>query len=154
MASALRPARAARGLLLAMLIAVAGCAEYLPFAGGRLEGEVMPPPADWTELASAKVVQLETNPADPYSVNLWAIGDGPRLYVHAGANRTTWVEHIDADPDVRVKIGPAIYELRAERVTDAAEFRRFADAWEAKYGNQPRNGNVAEAYLFRLLPRG
>jgi hypothetical protein len=96
---------------------------------------------------------LETNPDDPYSVNLWVIGSGASLYVHAGANRAKWVEHIEGNPNVRVKIHDALYQLKAMRVVDASEFARFSDVYETKYGNRPRNENVAEAYLFRLEAR-
>jgi len=50
-------------------------------------------------------------------------------------------------------VNDSIYELAAARVADQAEFDRFSDAYERKYGRRPRNGNVTEAYLFRLGPR-
>ena len=81
------------------------------------------------------------------------IGMGPYLYVHAGANRAAWVEHMEVDPLVRMLIEDRLYELRAARVEDQSEFARFADVYETKYGNRPRNENVAEAYLFRLSAR-
>ena len=139
-------------LAIALLTLLAGC-DWIPFSGGQLQGTATPVPADWTTVAAANVIQLETNPEDPYSVKLWIIGDGPNLYVHAGANRATWVEHMDTDPRVRVLIDGALFELRAERVTTQAEFDAFSNLYEAKYGNPQRNGNVGEAYLFRLLPR-
>ncbi len=138
--------------LLAALFVLAGC-DAIPFSGGALTGNLTPPPADWTAAASPDVIQLETNPAEPYSVKLWIIGVGPDLYVHAGANLATWVEHMLVDPNVRLLIGESLYELKAERVTAADEFKFFADAYEEKYGTRPRNENVAEAYLFKLLPR-
>jgi hypothetical protein len=139
-------------ILIALTLVLASC-EYLPISSGQLEGTVTPLPDDWTAVAAPDIIQLETNPAEPYSVNLWIIGDGEDLYVHAGANRAAWVEHIEQDPRVRLGIEGRLFELRAERVTSADEFRRFSDKWEAKYGSRPRNENVAEAYLFRLLPR-
>lgn len=138
--------------LLTAALLLSAC-DMIPFSSGALQGEVTPIPADWTPVASADVIQLETNPAEPYSVKLWIIGDGTDLYVHAGANRATWVEHMEADPHVRLLIDEALYELRAERVSSQAEFDAFSDLYEVKYGNRPRNQNVAEAYLFRLLPR-
>ena len=57
-----------------------------------------------------KTIQLETRPADPYSVNIWVIALGEHLYVHAGANRSEWVEHMEADPNVRLRVGDSIYE--------------------------------------------
>ena len=98
-------------------------------------------------------VQLETRPADPYSVNIWVIALDPHLYVHAGANRSAWVENLEADPRARVRVDGTLYELTAARVAEQAEFDRFSDAYEKKYGRRPRNENVGEAYLFRLGPR-
>ena len=71
----------------------------------------------------------------------------------AGANRSTWVEYIEADPNVRLQVDDSIYELVAARVNDQAEFDRFSDAYEKKYGRRPRNESVSEAYLFRLAAR-
>jgi hypothetical protein len=81
------------------------------------------------------------------------IAMGDAIYVHAGANRSAWVENIEADPNVRMRIDDSIYELAAARVGEQAEFDRFSDAYEVKYGRRPRNGNVSEAYLFRLRAR-
>ena len=78
---------------------------------------------------------------------------GPALYLHAGANRATWVEHIESDANVRLQNLGKVYELKAERVVSEDEFRTFSDVYEAKYGNRPRNENVTEAYLFRLTAR-
>ena len=142
-----------RTTALAVLLLTLSACGYVPFSGGELNGTLTPHPGDWTEAASPDIIELETNPQDPYSVKLLVIGAGENLYVHAGANRATWVEHMEQDPNVRLKIGDALYELRAERVTEQAEFDAFAAVYEGKYGNEPRNGNVDEAYLFRLLPR-
>ena len=138
--------------LLLLLGLLAGC-DLIPFSGGALSGNLTEPPADWTDVARPEIIELETNPAEPYSVKLWIIDMGPDLYVHAGANRATWVEHIEQDPNVRLLIEESLYELRAERVESAEEFAAFAEVYELKYGNRPRNENVNEAYLFRLLPR-
>lgn len=139
------------GLLAASTVACDRPLVLLP--GGSLQGSVAPPPADWAFTDEVNTIQLETRPDDPYSVNIWVIALGERLYVHAGANRSTWVEHMEADPNVRLRVGGSIYELAAARVEAQDEFDRFSDAYEAKYGRRPRNENVDEAYLFRLAAR-
>ena len=78
---------------------------------------------------------------------------GDALYVHAGASRSTWIEHMEADPNVRLQVADAVYELAATRVSTQDEFDRFSAVYEDKYGNEPRNPSVEEAYLFRLVPR-
>ena len=132
----------------------AGCSgPTILLPGGALAGTTTAAPADWSFTDAVSTIQLETRPADPYSVNIWVIALGPNLYVHAGANRAEWVEHMEADPNVRLRVGDAIYELSATRVTEQAELDRFADAYEKKYDRRPRNENVAEVYLYRLSAR-
>ena len=141
-------------LALLFALALGACrGPFLLLPGGALEGKATPAPADWAFTDAVSTVQLETSTTEPYSVNIWAIALGPAMYVHAGANRSTWVENIEADPQVRLRVDESIYELAAVRVVDQAEFDRFCDAYEKKYGRRPRNENVAEAYLFRLSPR-
>jgi len=140
-------------LPLILLLTLSACSEYLPIAVGELEGTVSPLPAHWSELATTKIVQLESTDEAPYSVNLWMAEVGGAPHVFSGDNRAAWVENIAGNPDVRLKIGEEIFELRAIRVTDATVFETFAQTWEAKYGNRPRNESVDETYLFRLAPR-
>ena len=143
-------------LLVALVLAasVAGCdGPFVLLPGGALEGSTAAIPDSWAFTDEVDTVQLETRPADPYSVNVWVIALGENLYVHAGDNRTKWVENIETDPSVRLRIDDSIYELLAARVEDQGEFDRFSDAYEQKYGRRPGNENVAEAYLFRLSAR-
>lgn len=142
----------ARWLLAALALLLGGWGPWFIFPGGELTGAESEPPASWTFSDAIDTVQLETRPTDPYSVNIWITRVDAMVYVHAGANRAAWVEHIEADPNVRVQAGERIFPLRAARVRDAVEFARFSDAYEKKYERRPRNENVAEVYLFRLDP--
>ncbi len=146
-------ARPALFLALMLTASIAGCGPIVLLPGGALEGSTVATPDSWSFTDAVKTVQLETLPTDPYSVNIWVIATGEHLYVHAGANRSTWVENMEADPKVRIGVDDSIYELVASRVDGQEEFDRFSDAYEQKYGRRPRNGNVAEAYLFRLGAR-
>jgi hypothetical protein len=138
-------------ILAASLAACGG--PVLLWPGGHLEGQTVDIPGDWSFTDDVNTVQLETRAADPYSVNLWLIALDQSLYVHAGTSRSEWVENMEADPNVRLRVGESIYELAAVRVEDQATFDRFSDAYEKKYGNRPRNESVVEAYLFRLGAR-
>jgi hypothetical protein len=147
-------ARSALLLAIVLFAPLAGCSRpVLLLPGGALDGEAKAAPDDWSFTDAVDTVQLETHPGDPYSINIWATAAGEFIYVHAGANRSTWVEHIEADPNVRLRVEDSIYELAAARVVAQEEFDRFSDAYEKKYGRRPRNENSAEAYLFRLAPR-
>ena len=123
------------------------------FPGGALEGPTVAIPESWSFTDDTDTVQLETNPGDPYSVNIWVVAMDDHLYLHAGTNRATWVENLEADPDVRLRVNDPIYELAASRVDSQEEFDRFSDAYEQKYGRRPGNESVVEAYLFRLGAR-
>ena len=122
-------------------------------AGGRLEGAETPAPASWSGLEDTGTAQLETRPADPYSVNLaYTIVDGV-LYLNAGDTETNWVQHMEADPQVRLRIDDRLYALRAERVTDAAEVDAFAEAWTGQsfFRRDPRE--LDQAWIYRLVSR-
>ena len=138
-------------LLTASIPGCSGPTVLLP--GGALEGTTTQAPTDWSFTDEVSTIQLETRPSEPYSVNIWAVGMGDRLYVHAGANRSRWVEHLIADPTARVRVSGKLYPVAAVRVEDPAEFAAFADAYKKKYGVRPRNENVAEVYLYRLGAR-
>lgn len=147
MTGAQRPALA----LIVVALSFAACSgPCVLLPGGELEGRVAPAPESWSFTDEVDTIQLETRPDEPYSVNIWVVALDPHLYVHAGANRSEWVEHMEDDPAVRLRVGDAIYELVARRVTEQSEFDRFSDAYEGKYGRRPRNEIVSEAYLFRL----
>ena len=126
---------------------------FLLLPGGELEGPVARVPVDWTFTQEISTIEIENHPSDPYSVNIWAVGLDDVLYLHAGENRTTWIEHLEADPRLRARIEGRLYELSGVRVTSEVEFARFAAAYEEKYGLRPRNENLAEIYVIRLEAR-
>ena len=137
------------------LFVVAACEPIGPLAGGELEGEATPPPRTWTEADTAETVQLETRPADPYSINIWGVGIGPDYYVASGeGGETSWVEHIAADPHVRLRIGRDIYRLDAVRVTDTDELARVRERYATKYHRTDEQmAEAAGAWVYRLDPR-
>jgi hypothetical protein len=142
-----------RWIALSICTLCLACGPILLLPGGELSGTATSPSGDWAWTDEVSTIQLETRPRDPYSVNIWAIGSGERIYIHAGANRAAWVEHMEIDSAVRVLIDEKIYELSASRVEDQGEFDAFSDSYEAKYGIRPRNENVKEVYLFRMTAR-
>lgn len=146
------PARSAlRRSAAVALFATAGCSEPFGFIpGGELEGEVEPAPADWTDLEERHNVQLEIRPGSPYSINMWAVGIGPDVYVATREDGTRWTEYLEATPDVRVRVDAAIYELVAVRVHDHDERQTVSTAFAAKYELPPTENWVASGQVFRL----
>jgi hypothetical protein len=141
-----------RVLVVALTLALlGGCSEpFIVFAGGELSGEVAAPPDDWSQLADEETFQLETRPDDPYSVNIWAVGIGPDVYIGTGPDGTRWSKHLGRDPRVRLRVGETLYSLVASPVTATEERRDVAVAYAEKYGMDPRENWVGDALVWRL----
>jgi hypothetical protein len=142
-----------RTLSLACLCALVACGgPFAVFPGGALDGPVRAAPEGFAFARDAGTVQLETRPGDPYSVNVACAVVGDALYVSSGDSPSHWVEHMQADPRVRVRIDGVIYEARAERVTDPDEMRAFAEEWTKHAWARDPTG-LDEVWVYRLQPR-
>ena len=130
-----------------------GCGPLVMIPGGRLAGDEKPVPADWSFSDAVETVQLETRPADPYSVNIWGVGVGPDFYVASGRADNAWARYVLEDPRVRLRIEGSVYVLRAERDDSAEGRERFLAAALAKYDFEPDPEQASEAILFRLIAR-
>ena len=137
---------------LALAIAT-GCGPIVMIPGGALSGDVKPTPGDWSFSDEVETVQLETNPDDPYSVNVWGIASGAHFYVAAGDKTNEWAENLRKDSRARLRIGDDVFELEAIEVTDDAELDTFVKAAQMKYDFEPDPEQRAKAALFRLGPR-
>ena len=137
--------------LLALLLAAA-CG---PVPGGSLKGTVAPIPAEWTAALGGDraFCEIESRPADPHSIQLECFLHEGKLYAqsHRWALASwwpvtswaaIWIQH----PELKVRIGEQIYELRAVYVTDPAEREPIL----VLRGYQPVPEGIA---LFRFEPR-
>ena len=144
--------RARAGLALWLALGL-GCG---PVPGGRLAGESAAPPASWREALGGEraFCEVESRPAAPHSIQLECFVVDGRL--HAQSHRwalapwwpveswaAIWLEH----PDVRVRIGGKLYELRAVPVRDPA----LRDPILRERGYDPVPDGIV---LFRFEPRG
>ncbi len=153
-----------RGVVFAAALATVfalGCGPLGPIPGGRLRGDVVTVEIkDWAFAVEEKTAQIETNPADPHSVNVWFGSLGPHLYVPSsmilGPKDPTergWVGNVAADPHVRIRIDGRVYERVAVRVTDRDEYAEARAALEKKYELDPEERDAErEIWLFRLDP--
>lgn len=158
------PFRTVLPVLLLSLAAGLACGGPVgPLSGGRLAGNPGPRVvADWSFADEIETAQLETRPADPYSVNIWFAGRGDRLYVPSSMilgpkvpTERTWVAHVQADPAVRIRLDGTVYARNAVRVEDADEFEAARTALEAKYEIAPEDRDPErEVWIYRLEPRG
>ena len=148
---------------LAVLLVFAGCGPLGPLSGGALRGPLHEGRVDdWSFTADVATVQLETNPADPHSVNTWCVALGDRLYVPTSMIRgpkspdeREWVRNVLANPAVRIRIDGEIYPRIAFRVSNAAEYDAARAALERKYGLDPKERDPERAiWIFRLEGSG
>ena len=143
-----------RLLALPLILAALGCngpMGLLP--GGELNGGARPAPADWAFAGDSGIVQLETRPEDPYSVNIAFTVLGGRLYINAGDTETQWVKNIASNPQVRLRLDGVLYDLRAERAMDADEIAAFAGAWTSQSMFRRDPTRLEEVWLYRLVSR-
>ena len=137
------------GFIVIAFLMFTGCDYTERFAGGELNGEVLPTPNDWGFSDSTMLVQLETTPKKPYSVNIWGVGIGSNYYVAAGeASEADWANHIERNSAVRLRIEESIYLLDAHRVKDIKELVGVTTAFRNKYGGTQEW--VDSAWVYRL----
>jgi len=111
------------GLVLLSLVTACG-GPFLIFPGGAMRGEVVEAPVEDWSFADNWFVELETRPADPYSVQLnYVVKDG-QLYIDPAEGRQ-WLDHIREDPRVRVRFGGKIYPATAVLAGQPGELEGF-----------------------------
>ncbi len=148
-----------RGLCCAAALAVVvgvGCEPWGPLPGGRLEGtEVTEPVSDWSFADGKSTIQLETRPDDPHSVTVWCVAQGERLYVPSrDPEKKRWVQYVEADPRVRVRVGEQIHPARAIRVTDPGEVEAVVPRLVAKYDlDPPEPDDDVNVWIYRIVSR-
>ena len=132
-----------------------------PLAGGKLSGtEHSGDEPDWVPLmADIEQIQLESNPNDPYSVNVWATGHEGELYVPTSLimgpddpTERTWVANVMANPDVRLRIEGTVYPRTAVRVTDETIAADVRNLLLAKH-EETEDEHSDKAWIFRMDPR-
>jgi hypothetical protein len=119
--------------------------------GGSLGGDAKSAPSDWAFAGEWGTAQLETNPEDPYSINLVFTILNESLYINAGDTETQWVKNMAADPMVRLRIDGTVYALRAERVTDKSEIAAFGKAWTGRSMFSRDPAELDPVWVYRLV---
>jgi hypothetical protein len=79
---------------------------------------------------------------------------GADLYVGArNPERERWVAWVDRDPEVRLRIGTQLYEVRLEPL-DTTRLEAVRGAYADEYGLSPGPGEAAVSFRYwRVLPR-
>ena len=112
--------------VLPMVLLLAACSQpFWGIPGSRLTGQEAA--LDMASIPTeSTVLQLETNPDDPYSVNIGFRRIDGNLYIDPGASRQ-WFKNIQADPQVRIRFSGTdiVYKALAQAVTDPAILAQF-----------------------------
>lgn len=111
------------GFALVLCLLSACQSPFLTLAGEALTGEEAQT-SDWRFASEYQILQLETRPDDPYSVNLRVTVIDDQLYVDAAQHRR-WHTHIKEDPRVRVKLGDYVYPGIARQIDDSEILEQF-----------------------------
>ncbi len=119
-----------------------GCEPQDRRPGLWLSGEVASTPPDWNFTNEHMEIFVETRPwwGIPHSVTTVVATSNGELFVPSIYDEPVefpgtklWNKNVAADPNVRLKIGEKIYELRAHHVEDAEEFMIGFQALADKY---------------------
>ncbi len=111
---------------------------------------------DWAPFEEEGVIRILTrdDDGDLRDTKVWVVVDGGSGFVRTNASR--WLENIQRDPEVQVRVRGTDYLMRAEEVRDEAVRDRVEDAFKRKYGFVQRTMSLLrlrEPTVLRLVPR-
>ena len=105
--------------------------------GLQLGGEAVPQvPSDWsfTDAHREIEIQVATPYLIPHSVTIWCAARGDALYIGArNPDTKRWPGWVERDPNVRLRIGDEIYDVRLSVIEDADQIAQVRRAYVAKY---------------------
>ena len=142
-----------------IVIALVGC--FSPEdrrPGLHLSGDVIAtPPSDWAFTNDHKEIAIEVHTPYllPHSVTIWCAETAGELYVGARDPETKrWPGWADRDPNVRLRIGSQIFEVRLTPLEDADRIARVRQSYTAKYDlQQTPAGRGPPIRYWRVEPR-
>ena len=127
-----------------------------------LSGEVvMTPVTDWSFTDTQETILVQTRAwyGLPHSVTTVCVAHDGRLYLTSTyrpgmefPRDRLWNENVMRDPNVRLKIGGRLYDVRLALVTDPAEKDAVLVAKARKYPKLPAAA-ARQVYMFRVLSR-
>jgi len=136
----IRIARIGSGIVCVLACTViASCIEPSDRRPGlALSGTLVESPvSDWSFTAAHREIFVETRTPYliPHSVTIvCADADGELFIGSRNPETKRWVRWVERDPDVRLKIGDRLYEVRLERIETQDELARVRAAYAKKLG--------------------
>ena len=146
-------------LVLGLVVLFGGAGPIGPLPGGVLWGGLQEPAQDWSFTDSIKEIQLQTRVGPiPWAVTTWVMSSEGELFIGAGNCNRVWTQRVMQNPDIRIRVSGAVYEMRALHETDRGVGARLAPVLLAKYmGVAVDTANWIEGEqvgcVFRVEPR-
>jgi hypothetical protein len=111
---------------------------------------------DWTPFQQEDVIHVLTHDEDGAlrDTNVWVVVVDGAGFVRTNGSR--WLENIQRNPEVQVRVRGYDYLMRAEEVKDGALKERIEDAYKEKYGFVQRTMSFfrfRDPTVLRLVPR-
>lgn len=146
---------------LGILVAIAASSCFSPEAqrpGLHLQGEVVATqPTDWAFTNDHREIAVEVSTPYllPHSVTIWCAEVEGELYLGARDPDTKrWPGWVDRDPDVRLRIGSQVFEVRLAPLEETSRIARVQGAYAAKYDLPPSAaGEGPPIRYWRVEPR-
>lgn len=136
-------------LLVCVGALLVGCQPEDTRPGLWLSGEPAAYPEDWTFAHAYPEIALEVSTPYllPHSITIWCAAMDGDLYIAAGRPETkNWPGWVDADPNVRIRVGDDLYEARLQPLQDEALIRRVMALQAKKYGFEMPSGPTGTRY--------
>jgi hypothetical protein len=151
-----------RSLVLLLALALCGCIDPSDRRPGTgLSGDAAAYPDDWsfTDAHTEIAVEVSGFLGLPHSVTIWCASLDGTLYLGARDPDTKrWPAWADANPDVRLKIGEQLYDVRLVPYDERGDtFERLMRAYAAKYhfpDPKPGDPSPPPTRYWRVTPRG
>ena len=126
------------GLAIAAAACLVGCIDPKDQRPGlQLRGEAaLDLPSDWsfTDAHREIEIQIATPYVIPHSVTIWCAANGDELYIGArNPDSKHWPGWVARDPNVRLRIGDRIYDVRLSIIEEADRIAQVRRAYVAKY---------------------
>ena len=125
---------------LGLVFGLSACEPSDRTPGLWLSGEVSNFPDDWSFTKEHKEIFVEVN--TPYfishSVTIWCAALDGTLYIGArDPNSKNWPSWVDSTPDIRLKIGDKLYDVRATPLDDEETITALREVYAQKYELPP-----------------
>lgn len=143
------------GLVVLIALLLAGCEPQDRRPGLWLRGEIAPLPSDvaFTDSLMEIAIEVRAPYGLPHAVTIWTARVEDRLYVGAAnPDEKRWPDWADARPDVRLKIGEQLHDVRLVRLDDPEEIAEVQQAYAEKYDLDPSRGGPQLSRYWRVLP--